>query len=60
MGYLQTLERELREKLPAMNTEKLVQYFKAKVLSSFLNGIKEGEQKMETKPKSKNFSRAHK
>ena len=57
MGYIQNLERELREKLPAMDKETLIRYFKGKVLSSFLNGIKEGRNEKEAKPIRK-FSRA--
>lgn len=60
MGYIQNLERELREKLPTMDTEKLIYYFKGKVLSSFLNGIKEGKNEKEAKAKSRNFPRARK
>jgi len=39
MGYIQDLERELREKLDGMSDEELIKYFKEKVMESYRNGI---------------------
>ena len=38
MGYIQDLEGELRDRLPEMNDEELVKFFKEKVLESYRNG----------------------
>jgi hypothetical protein len=38
MGYIQDLEKELRDRLPDMNDEELIKFFKEKVLESYRNG----------------------
>ena len=43
MGYIQDLEKELREELGHMDAEQLVKYFKDKVLESYRNGLKAGK-----------------
>lgn len=44
MGYIQELEHELREKLPQMDKESLVKYFKDKVWESYKNGVQAGKK----------------
>ncbi|MBM3209380.1 hypothetical protein FJZ40_03760 [Candidatus Shapirobacteria bacterium] len=39
MGYIQDLERDLREKLDGMDQEELIKFFKEKVLESYRNGM---------------------
>lgn len=48
MGYIQDIEREVRELLDAGDTDAVVRFVKEKVLESYKNGIKEGK-----KPKQK-------
>jgi len=43
MGYIQDLEKELREQLGQMDAEQLIKYFKEKVLESYRNGMKAGK-----------------
>lgn len=38
MGYIQDLEKELREEIGQMDAEQLIKYFKQKVLESYRNG----------------------
>ncbi len=38
MGYIQDLEKELRAKLPQMDEEQLVKFFKNKIWESYKNG----------------------
>jgi len=38
MGYLQDLEKELRDRFAEMDEEKLIKFFKEKVLESYRNG----------------------
>lgn len=39
MGYIQDLEKELRENLRDMDEEDLIKFFKEKVLESYRNGV---------------------
>jgi|GEM_PF-1389244 len=43
MGYIQDLEKELREELGHMDAEQLIKYFKDKILESYRNGLKAGK-----------------
>ncbi len=52
MGYIQELEKELRAKLPQLDEEKLVKFFKDKVWESYRNGM--GASK---KPSRSNWSK---
>jgi hypothetical protein len=38
MGYIQDLEKELRDRLPDMDDEELIKFFKEKVFESYRNG----------------------
>lgn len=38
MGYIQDLEKELRDGLAEMDDEELIKFFKEKVLESYRNG----------------------
>lgn len=49
MGYIQDLEKELREKLPKMDKETLVKYFKDKVWESYKNGVEAGKKGKDNK-----------
>lgn len=64
MGYIQDLERELREKLEDMNdpeNHEVIKFFKEKILESYKNGIEAGKKgKVFQKPKNKSFSKAQK
>ena len=44
MGYIQDLEKELREKLGQMDQEELIKFFKEKVLESYRNGISQAKK----------------
>lgn len=44
MGYIQDLEKELRDNLPEMDDEELVKFFKEKVLESYRNGAQSARQ----------------
>tara|TARA_B100000315_G_scaffold146425_1_gene135357 strand:+ start:147 stop:737 length:591 start_codon:yes stop_codon:yes gene_type:complete len=44
MGYIQDLEKELREKLSQMDKEKLIKFFKDKVWESYKNGTQAGKR----------------
>jgi hypothetical protein len=39
MGYIQDLERELRDVLDDMSKEELIKFFKDKVMESYRNGM---------------------
>ena len=51
MGYIQDLEKELRAKLPQMDDENLVKFFKDKVWESYRNGVEASK-----KPSRSNWS----
>ena len=51
MGYIQDLEKELRAKLPQMDEENLVKFFKDKVWESYRNGVE-----VSKKPSRSNWS----
>jgi len=38
MGYINNLEKELRDRLPDMDDEELIKFFKEKILESYRNG----------------------
>lgn len=38
MGYIQDLEKELRDRMADMDEEELIKFFKEKVLESYRNG----------------------
>jgi len=43
MGYIQDLERELRDVLDDMSKEELIKFFKEKILESYRNGMSLGK-----------------
>ena len=38
MGYIQDLEKDLRDRMADMDDEELIKFFKEKVLESYRNG----------------------
>ncbi len=42
MGYIQDLEKELRDRVAEMDEEELIKFFKEKVLESYQNGAQSG------------------
>ncbi len=57
MGYIQDLEKELRAKLPQMDEENLVKFFKDKVWESYRNGMGASKKPSSSKWSGKKTSR---
>jgi hypothetical protein len=60
MGYIQDLEKELREKIDQMDMEALIKFFKDKVLESYRNGLRDSKRAGKSAPESrkKNYGQA--